>query len=52
MRENLGLKVDIYEKDNTIIVNAELPGIPEDVVSVNITGKLFTIGSKEEARKK
>ena len=56
MRENLGLKVDIYEKDNTIIVNAELPGISKEDVSVNITGKLVTIGgerrSEEEINEK
>ena len=46
--ENLGLKVDIYEKDNTIVVNAELPGIPKEDVSVNITGKLVTIGGERK----
>jgi len=46
MQKSGNLKVDIYEKDNSIMVNAELPGIAKEDVSVNVTGKLVTIGGE------
>ena len=46
--ENLGLKVDIYEKENTIIINAELPGIAKEDISVDIKGKLVTLGGERK----
>jgi HSP20 family protein len=47
--ENLGLKVDIYEKENTIIINAELPGIAKEDISVDIKGKLITLGGERKS---
>lgn len=46
--ESLSLKVDIYEKDNTIVINAELPGITKEDISVDIKGKLVTIGGERK----
>jgi HSP20 family protein len=47
--ENLSLKVDIYEKENTIIINAELPGIAKEDISVDIKGKLVTLGGERKS---
>jgi len=47
--ENLGLKVDIYEKEDTIIINAELPGIAKEDISVDVKGKLVTLGGERKS---
>ncbi len=42
-------KVDIFEKDNNIIVKADLPGVDEKNLDIELEGKILTIkGSKEE----
>jgi len=42
-------RVDVYEKDNNIIVKADIPGIDEKNLDVQIEGNILTIrGSKEE----
>jgi len=42
-------KVDVFEKDNNIIVKADLAGVDEKNLDIEIEGKLLTIkGSKEE----
>jgi HSP20 family protein len=42
-------KVDVYEKDNNLIVKADLPGIDEKNLNVELEGNYLTIkGSKEE----
>ena len=46
---NLELKVDIYEKDNTIVINAELPGVAKEDISVDIKGKLVTLGGERKS---
>lgn len=54
-QKTTGMKVDIYEKDAVIFLEAELPGIEKDDVTVDVKGKLITISgerkSKEEITK-
>ncbi len=40
------LRVDIYEKDNRIMVDAELPGIDKKDIKVDVKGRLLTIGGE------
>ena len=49
VKESLGLKVDIYEKDNSIFINAELPGVAKEDISINIKGKLVTLGGERKS---
>ena len=48
LQQDLGLKVDIYEKDKTIVINAELPGVAKEDISVDIKGKLVTLGGERK----
>lgn len=42
-------KVDIYEKDNSVFVKAELPGVKPEEVDISVDGNLLTIqGEKKE----
>jgi HSP20 family protein len=43
-KDNRSLNVDIYEKDNIIIIEAELPGIAKEDIKLDVKGKLVTIG--------
>ncbi len=36
-------RVDIYEKENRIYINAELPGVAKEDISVDIKGKQLTL---------
>jgi HSP20 family protein len=49
LQESPNLQVDIYEKDNTIIINAELPGIRKEDISVDIKGKLLTLAGERKS---
>ena len=42
----LNLQVDIYEKDNRIVIDAELPGIDKKDITVDVKGKLLTLGGE------
>ena len=47
--------INVYEKENNLIVEAELPGIPKDAVKINCTDHTLTIQGetkKEEEEKK
>jgi HSP20 family protein len=47
--------LDVYEKDNSLIVEAELPGIPKEAVKLTCTDQTLTIQGeikKEEEEKK
>ncbi len=46
---NRELKVDIYEKGDTIVINAELPGVAKEDISVDIKGKLVTLGGERKS---
>lgn len=48
LNDTLSLKVDIYEKDNSIVIKAELPGIAKEDISVDIKGKLVTVGGERK----
>lgn len=40
--------IDIYETDDSVIVEAQVPGIKEDAVEVTIEGNVLTISAKKE----
>ena len=42
------LHVDIYEKDNRIMIEAEMPGIDKKDIKVDVKGKLLTIGGERK----
>ncbi len=46
--------VDIYEKDEKLVFEAELPGIEKDKIKVDVKGRLLTVsgehGSDEESK--
>jgi HSP20 family protein len=48
LQESTSLKVDIYEKDETIVINAELPGVAKEDISIDIKGKLVTLGGERK----
>lgn len=43
-----GLKVDIYEKDDKIVIEAELAGVEKDDIHVDIEGKILTLGGERK----
>ena len=49
LQENLGLKVDIYEKDDAVIIDAELPGIEKEDVFIDTKGRLITLGGERKS---
>jgi len=49
LQENLSLKVDIYEKDNAVIIDAELPGIEKEDIFVDTRGRLVTLGGERKS---
>jgi HSP20 family protein len=48
--------IDVYEKDNKVIVKAELPGIEKKDIELNVDGDILTISAEtkkeKEAKKK
>ncbi len=46
--EDLNLKVDIYEKDDTVIIEAEVPGIEKEDLFIDTKGKLITLGGERK----
>lgn len=47
----LTLKADIYEKNGCIIIDAELPGMAKEEISVDINGKLLTLRGERKSDK-
>lgn len=43
------MKVDIFEKDDVIYLEAELPGMAKDDVKVDVKGKLITISGERKS---
>ncbi len=41
-------KVDIYEKENCIHIDAELPGVNKEDISVDIKGKFLTLSGERK----
>ena len=44
--------VDVYEDQDAIVVETELPGMKKEEVQVTLTGDLLTISGKRESEKK
>jgi HSP20 family protein len=40
--------LDIYETDDAVVVEAQVPGVPEDKVDVSIEGNVITICASHE----
>lgn len=40
--------LDIYETDNAVVVEAQVPGIKEENIEVNIEGNVLTINASQE----
>lgn len=40
--------MDIYETDDSVIVEAQVPGINEDNVEVSVEGNILTINARQE----
>lgn len=45
---DLNLKVDIYEMEDTVIIDAELPGVEKDNIFVDTKGRLVTLGGERK----
>ncbi len=46
--DNLNLRVDIYEKEDFIVIDAELPGVEKEDISIDVKGKLVTLGGERK----
>ena len=42
------MQVDIYEKDNVIVLEAELPGVAKEDIKLDVKGKLITLGAERK----
>ncbi|MFT5697575.1 MAG: HSP20 family protein [Desulforhopalus sp.] len=42
------LKVDIYEKEEKIIIEAEFAGVKKDDITVDVKGKILTLGGERK----
>ena len=40
--------VDIYENDENIVINAELPGLTKEAVSIDLDGRVLTISGERK----
>lgn len=38
-----GLQVDIYEKDDVIVIEADMPGVTKEDIKLDVKGKLVTL---------
>ncbi len=43
--------VDIFEREEKIIINAELPGIEKEKIKVDVKGKVVTLSAERESEK-
>ena len=46
VRSEQHLKVDIYEKNDSVYIDAELPGVEKENISVDVKGKLLTLAGE------
>jgi HSP20 family protein len=51
VRKTLSPAIDVYEKDNQVHVQAELPGIPKESVSIEINGNVLTLSGESKQSK-
>ena len=42
------LRVDIYEKDEKIVLEAELPGVAKEDITLDVKGKILTLGAERK----
>lgn len=42
------VKVDIYEKDEKIVLEAELAGVAKEDITVDVKGKILTLGAERK----
>jgi HSP20 family protein len=42
---------DVYEKEGTYHLEAELPGVDKDDISISVDGKLVTVSGKKSSKK-
>ena len=47
--QSRGLNVDIYQKDDAVIIDAELPGVEKDDIYVDVKGKNVTLGGERKS---
>lgn len=45
-RQNL--QVDIYEKENVITIEAEIPGVAKDDIKIDVKGRQLTLGGERK----
>lgn len=50
IKRETNLKVDIYEKDQSIFMEAELPGVAKEDIDIDIKGKLITLGGERKSK--
>jgi HSP20 family protein len=43
------LHVDIYEKDNVIIIEADLPGVTRENIKLDVKGRQLTLGGERKS---
>ncbi len=41
--------VDIYERDDTIVINAELPGLEKEDINIDVKGKILTLSGERKS---
>ncbi len=39
-----GLQVDIFEKDDQLVIEAEMPGVAREDITLDVKGRLLTLG--------
>ena len=42
------LQVDIYEKENVIVIEAEMPGVAKEDIKVDVKGRQLTLGGERK----
>lgn len=42
------LQVDMYEKDNAVIIEAEMPGMAKDDICIDVHGRLVTLSGERK----
>jgi len=49
---DFNFRVDIYEKDEKVIIKAELPGVKKEDLFIDTKGKLVTLGGERKSDEK
>ncbi len=45
-------KLDVIDRDNEVVVNAEVPGVKKEDIEISVTGDLFTIKGQTRREEK